>query len=436
MRTSPRTSAALAPVFAVIIACLPVWSQTDSRASVERTFPYSAEVVKKGLDQIGGLGGGKLPMIDGFVSAAIEDLDRYEHPYYQYHVQLNPVDGNTTSVKVEARISAWRADAEPSRSQYRSLPSNGRLETDLLDRLQGALGWKLASPETRLPKPLPATLPVPDKSSPRPLSANPSKLSDPTVKASTAPAPPQEQLDALLAERQAVRERTAATLAEIERLKAADNASRETAKLASVKHSGVGVMARKNFGGPVLFRAQAQDEFEVLSLETGWVLVRLSEGSTGYVQADELNLPSGVVDQPALPTAPVASQSTKHLDPDLGFGVSHEDVRVFSGDWERLRGKRVLFIYAQPRGLLSDMAGDDLKLAYVKQIFVSRYRSANESAQAIDGMAVVFLGTRGGMAAAALTDIRDWADGVLGDDAFVNRCSLDPPAEFGRLHLN
>jgi hypothetical protein len=436
MRTSLRTGAVLAAVFAVIIACLPVWSQTDSSAPVERTFPYSVEVVKKGLDQIGGFRGGKLPIIDGFVSAAVEDLDRYEQPYYQYRVQLNPVDGNTTSVKVEARISAWHVDREPSHSQYRSLVSNGRLETDLLDRLQGALGWKLGSQETTVPKPLPVTLPVPDKSSSRPLSANPSKLSDRTVKASPAPATPQEQLDALLAERQAIRERTTATLAEIERLKATDNTSRETAKLASIKDSGVGVMARKNFGGPVLFRAQAQDEFEVLSLEAGWVLVRLSEGSTGYVQADELNLPSGVVDQPALPTAPVAAQTTKQLDPDLGFGVSHEDVQVFSGEWERLRGKRVLFIYAQPRGLLSDMAGEDLKLAYVKRIFVSRYRSANESAQAIDGMAVVFLGTRGGVAAATLTDIRDWAAGVLGDEAFVNRCSLDPPAEFGRLHPN
>jgi len=47
----------------------------------------------------------------------------------------------------------------------------------------------------------------------------------------------------------------------------------------------------------------------------------LSEGSTGYVQADELKKISRRRGRPAcFADAPVASQSTKHLDPDLGFG--------------------------------------------------------------------------------------------------------------------
>jgi hypothetical protein len=49
---------------------------------------------------------------------------------------------------------------------------------------------------------------------------------------------------------------------------------------------------------------------------------------------------------------------------------------------------------------------------------------------------VVFLGSRGGVAAATLADIRQWVEGGLPDAAFVNRCSLDPAAEFRSMRLN
>jgi hypothetical protein len=417
------------------LVCLTAWSQDRGDVSRERSFPYSAEIVRKGLDQVGAWTGGKLPMVDGFVSAAVPQVERYQRPYYQYRIQLNPVDPSHTSVRVEARISAWYADPEPFRSQYSALVSNGRLEEDLLDRLQDALktasemGAPLAKASTAAP-------PVPDPTSslPAPPAAVrvPQKQPAPGRDAAT----PEQRLDALLAQRQAVREKTAATQAEIDQLKSAKAGSSETAKLASVKRSGVGVMTRKNFGGPVLFRAQAEDEFEVISLESGWAQVRLTDNSTAYIQADELNLPQGMVEQPAVAAVTAASaQAGKAADPDLDFWVSHEDVNVFSGDWAKLKGKKVLFVYAQPRGVLSDMAGDEAKLAYAKRVFGNRYRSGTQTGQ-IEGVVVVFMGAKGGVAAATLTDIRQWVEGGLGDEAFVNRCSLDPPAEFRRIHLD
>ncbi len=437
MSTNPQLNRFLAVLLGALAGCLPAWAQGEASAPLERTFSYSIDVVKQGLEQIGAFAGGKLPIVDGFVSPAIPQLDQYERPYYQYRVQLNPVDGNQTSVRVEARISAWYADSDPSRSQYRSLASNGRLEADLLDRLQEALSPRGARPEAGLPtSKAPQFLAVPGTRSPGTVSPPRAKPVARATTPSPAPRTEQEQLDALLAERQAVREKAAATRAQIEELKAADRKSAETARLAAIKHSGVGVMSRKNFGGPVLFRAQAEDEFEVLLLEPGWAVVRLAEGSTGYIQADELNLPAGIVEQPAVAVAQAAPQPPKPLEPDLGFWVSREDVNQFAGDWARLKGKKVLFVYAQPRGLLSDVAGDDAKLRYAKRIFVSRFRSAAQSAQAVEGVVVVFLGTKGGVAAATLTDIRQWVEGGLGDEAFVDRCSLDPPAEFRRIHLN
>lgn len=93
-------------------------------------------------------------------------------------------------------------------------------------------------------------------------------------------------------------------------------------------------------------------------------------------------------------------------------------------------------MYVQPRGLLSDMAGEDAKLGYAKRVFESRYRTVTQAKTDVQGVVVVFLGSRGGVAAATLADIRQWIEGGLADDAFVNRCSLDPPTEFRSLRLN
>jgi hypothetical protein len=421
-----------------LLFCRQAGAQAEG-AVVERTYPYSLEIVQKGLQRTGGFGGGKLPIVDGFVAATASQLERYERPYYQYRVHLKPVDPNTTVVGVEARISAWYADPDPAHAEYRSLTSNGRLESDLLDRLQEGLRRAVALPESGQP-------------STAIVNRNPSALSDEGTKSPVAPssikadravgrgAPAsvsaQEQLDAVLAERQAVKEKAAALLVQLEQLKTADHRPANAAKLASVKHSGVGVMSRQNFGGPVLFRAQAEDEFEVVQLEAGWAQVRLGPDSPGYIQADELNLPDGMVEKAATASTAAPQSGSGVSQPDLGFSVSREDVTVFSGDWMRLKGKKVLFVYAQPRGLLSDMASEDAKLGYAKRIFESRFRAVSQSKTDVEGVVVVFLGTRGGVAAATLADIRQWVEGGLADEAFVNRCSLDPPAEFRSMRLN
>ena len=431
---------------------LTAWAQTEANTAQERSYAYPAEKVHAALEQLGAYTSAKLPMVDGFVAATVQQQERYERPFYQYRLQLTPgADGASTVVRVEARISAWFSDGA-GQSEYRALGSNGRLEADLLDRLQAALGGNAnASPNSTARRD--ATTGVP----PRPANPNvsttqPAATQASTVSKSTGAMTPQEQLDAILAERQTVRERTSALTAQITELKTAAHKPANSSRLAWVKHSGVGVMSRKNFGGPVLFRAQAEDEVEVLALEAGWAEVRLTPETTGYVQADELQLPEGMVEKPATAVASAttpagtssASDATSNgttaagaaATRDLGFWVSREDVKIFSGDWVRLKGKKVLFVYAQPRGLLSDLSGDDAKLAYAKRVFQSRYKTAGEATPDLAGVVVVFLGTKGGVAAATLNDIRQWAEGALPEAAFVDRCSLDPPNEFHGVHLS
>jgi hypothetical protein len=431
-----RRLSGLLLVTVFFLSALPLWSQGDAPSQFARTYPYPVEAVKRALEQIGGFSGGKLPVVDGFVSSLIADSDHYERPYYQYHVQLDQGDATATTVKVEARITAWYAGADPAHSQYRSLPSNGRLENDLLDRLQDALAPSGTKPATTVPvKANPSGIITPAANSNH-TDANPASPAKPAPQVKpAAPATPQEQLDAVLAQRQEVREKTATVLTKLDAQKAANGKSSETSKLASVKHSGVGVMSRKNFGGPVLFRAQVEDEFEVQSADSGWATVTLADGSTAFIQADELMLPPGLVEKSGPVAVEATAQAAKTSDPDLDFWVSREDVNVFSGDWARLKGKKVLFVYAQPRGLLSDIAGDDAKLAYAKRIFTNRLHSVDQAATRVEGVVVVFMGNRGGVAAATLTDIQQWVTGSIGDEAFVNRCSLDPPTEFRRIHL-
>ena len=410
----------LVPFLILAALCGHVWAQWEDSAPVERTYPFSVDAVQKALQRIGGFGGGKLPVLDGFVTST--DPERYDHPYFQYRVHLKSVDPNTTLVSVEAKISALFVNQDPAHPEYQALPSNGRLESDLHDRLQQALRATSAAP------------PMQPRKDAAPPITQPAEVA--ATKSSSAATTAQSQLDAILAERQSVREKIAALHAQIDQLKSSDHKPANAAKVGSVKRSGVGVMSRENFGGPVLFRAQAEDEFEIVQLQSGWAQVRLGPDSTGYIQADELNLPAGIVERPADTPAANASAPAATPQADLGFSVSREDVTLFSGDWPRLKGKKVLFVYAQPRGLLSDMANENAKLGYAKRIFESRYRTVLQSKTDLEGVVVVFLGSRGGVAAATLSDIRQWIEGGLADEAFVNRCSLDPPTEFRSMRLN
>ena len=463
-----RTAVLMAALLCVLTVA--AWAQTETSTVQERSYAYSAEKVRTTLEQLGAYTTGKLPMVDGFVAATVPPMERYERPYYQYRLQLVPgADGVSTVVRVEARISAWYAAENGAPSEYRALGSNGRLEADLLDRLQAALGGGISANPNARARDLAAAGSVPARDASAHVAVTAS-VAAPNNNAGALTR--QEQLDAILAQRQAVRERTSALTAQIAELKTATRKPANAARVAWVKRSGVGVMSRKNFGGPVLFRAQAEDEFEVLTLEAGWAVVRLTPETTGFVQADELQLPEGMTPKPAnavasasastsattASTTPSGASAAPDVTPngttgdvvaqtaaaasgttatrDLGFWVSREDVKTFSGDWVRLKGKKVLFVYAQPRGLLSDLSGDDAKLVYAKRVFQSRYKTAGESTPDLAGVVVVFLGSKGGVAAATLADIRQWVEGALPEAAFVNRCSLDPPAEFHGLRAN
>jgi hypothetical protein len=51
-----------------------------------RAYPKSKADVDKALKELGAYSGQKLPIVDGFVAAGDQSLDRYERAFYQFSI--------------------------------------------------------------------------------------------------------------------------------------------------------------------------------------------------------------------------------------------------------------------------------------------------------------------------------------------------------------
>jgi hypothetical protein len=113
-----------------------------------------------------------------------QDLTSYSRGYYQCSVQVTSVGSTATSVRITAKITAWYAGSGSVPGDYRVLPSNGRIEADLLDHIEEALGGRalVSNPE---PQPLPAGEMESPNSAPETPTPNPA----PTRSASATPVP-------------------------------------------------------------------------------------------------------------------------------------------------------------------------------------------------------------------------------------------------------
>jgi hypothetical protein len=365
----------------VIVSAFGFAAET-SPGTQERDYPFPLPAVKLALQQLGAYRGGRLPSLDGFITTVRADLGHYERPYYEYKIELVPVALDRTTVRLKANVSAWYADAQSGESGYIAFESNGRLENDLLDRLNELL------------------------------TKNKSKIAtDPDAVAKQIAAVRQQRLEA------------ESRVAELEKQLQASTAplpQTKSAEIVSVTRP-VPVLGAPEEHAPVLLRAQSEDEFEVLEHRAAWLRVKLGETTSGWVKRAQVH-------------ASLAAGSSDLRLPDKSeveaFAVIREMVSSFSGDWTRLNGKQALYLWARPEGSIRDVAVGQ-KLRFVERIFKERYREVTHSPQnPVDGIVVIFLDQRGGVAAATLEDIAHWADGNLSQTAFLKRCSLDPPGAF------
>ena len=110
-------------------------------ARTERSYSASKTEVETALKDLEATAGGRLPTLDGFIGEQSLPLERLQRPHYAYSVEVVPKASGVV-VSVRARITAWFSGPSVAQSGYRLLPSNGRLESDLLERLEDALAQK------------------------------------------------------------------------------------------------------------------------------------------------------------------------------------------------------------------------------------------------------------------------------------------------------
>jgi hypothetical protein len=351
-------------VITVLALALPVLSPAQALPA-EQVFSYPQDVINLSLDRLGAAEG-RLPSLDGFVSADPAQLSRYSQPYYQLQSEVRPDAKGGTAVRVSARISALYNNPDNHRSEYRTLASNGRLETDLLARLARELEGQGSHP----------------------------KLERKAVEATLA---------GLRSQRAAAEERREALTRQIQELESLAGPSR-LPQMVAVARGGAAIVASPEPGAATLFAAQSLDEFEAVEERDGWVHVQLGRDSTGWVRRSQLRETG---------TAPGFSVAGR------GFQVVRENVTTFAGEWAELKGKPTLFLWVRPESGTSD------RWTYAQQMFEERA----EVVGGVEGIVVVFLGDPG-VAAATVRDIRRWTRGTLSDAAFRARCSLDPPRAF------
>jgi len=405
----------------------------------ERTFAQPKSAVEKAVQGLQSSSAGRLPILDGFVVPGDRPLDRFQRGYYQCTVQVSALPSGQSRVRVSAKVTAWYADPVAAKSGYQVLPSNGRLESDFLDRLEEALSKTAVAqtPARVAPPAKPASksdASVPTISAPEPQDTVPGQpiVTSKTIAPSSpfkAGIPPDDEL-ASLATRKAVTDRhieeltkEAKNLEEILRNQSHPN------NLVAVRKSGTPILVSPSEGAKVMFEATAEDEFELLDENASWVHVRISGLSRGWIRRTGVEMPEDSLSEaqasPApSPTAPAEPSSKRP------FQVENEQIASFPGDWEPLRGKTVKIISVQESiGKPSD-TDSHAKLEFAKSLFDREYVELTKSSTIAAGVVVVFDSVDGGMMAATLPVLQQWKAGTLSDEALWRRCYFDPPETF------
>jgi len=440
VRDTHRTAASTRRLLALFCLALPALLAlaSDSQSvPYERTFAQSKATVEKTLKQLQPSASGRLPVLDGFTRIGDRPLDRFQRGYYQCEMQVSSTPSGGALVRVSAKITAWYADPVSSKSGYQELPSNGRLETDFLDRLEDALGSKTSStanlPVNSAPAqpknkpvgapptivaPMPSRMPAgsiaSSKISPTPESSpfkvGNSASSDLVASLATQKAVADKHMEELTKE--------AKGLEEILRNQAHPN------NLVAVKKSGTPVLVSPNEGAKVLFLATAEDEFEILDMNANWVHVRISGLSRGWIRRSGVEMPNSFAAADAKVENSAATANPEH------FQVKNEEIASFPGEWEPLRGKTVKILTVQNVGGSASGTSRHEKLEFSKSLFGREYAELTQAPTTAAGVVLIFDSEDGGMAAATLATLQQWKAGTLSDQAFWRRCYFDPPETF------
>ncbi len=383
-----------------------------------RTFPKPKEEVDSTLKDMQAYAGQKLPVVDGFVALGDQPLSQYERAFYQFSIDVLADTSNTTIVRVAAKITAWYADRDPSKSGYQVLPSNGRLELDFLDRLSDKLGGKplvgVARSSVQAPRP---KLDLSGGSGPSPVFSSRSE----TGPAEAAAGSGEDTIAPLRIRREAEEKRAQLLNQELQSLQDIQHNQAHPANLVVVRKSGTPVLAKPLTGSRVLFAAAADDEFEFLDAEGEWIHVQISGASRGYIRRSGLELPDAIAARLKSPN------EAPYTEKDQTFRVAREETSTFPGDWEPLRGKTVRIYTVQPASTESKETPAISKLEFAASLFRKLSRTSTAPANSIQGIVVIFDSADGGIVASTISNAQEFASGSLSLEAFWKSSYADLP---------
>jgi hypothetical protein len=322
---------------------------------------------------------------------------------------------------VTAKITAWYADRDPSKSGYQVLPSNGRLELDLLDRLGEKLNGKplISVSHSSVQAPTPK------------LDLSATSAGSPLTSGKSAPAPSGtvsgsggDDVAALRRRREAEEKHMQQLNSELQSLLDIQYRQAHPGNLVVVKKQGTPVFAKSSGASRVLFTAALDDEFEFLDAEGEWIHVQISGLSRGYIRRSSLDLPELIA---AKLKSANGNSTNEKLD---AFRVEREETATFPGSWETLRGKRVKIYTVQAVSQDSKETTASARLKFAASLFQRFLADLPVSEPEISGVVLIFDSADGGIIGATLEDIRQMAGGALSRDNFWKHCFLDPPEAF------
>lgn len=379
-----------------------------------RSYAKPKEEVVQALKDLQAYSGQKLPILDGFVAPGNKPLDSYERGFYQYSIELFPGEGGTTVVRLSAKITAWHVDSDVAKSGYEVLPSNGRLELDLLDRLQEKLTGKPVDPPATLNSNVQAPRPKLD------LSGVPGGF------ISTSPSPvtrTPDEVAALRSQRVVAERRVQQLTTELNNLKEIQQNQARPQNLVSITKSGTPVFEKPSENSRQYFQAAANDEFEFLDASGGWIHITISGDSRGYVRQSAVLLPERVAEE--------LSSGDSGLETKFpGFRIEQETAGSFPGDWAVLKGKNVKIFTVQPISQNAKETAPAVRLGYTLALFEKTLKESASVSPPLEGVVVIFDAADGGIVAAAMADIRKYSSGALTREAFWAQAYMDPADAF------
>lgn len=406
-------------VAATVLSALLIPIAIAQAVPYARTFPRSKAEVELALKDMQARAGQKLPIVDGFVGEAPQPLDQYERAFYQFSIEVLPgASSGATVVQVSAKITAWYKDTDPAKSGYQVLPSNGRLELDLLDRLDEKFGNKPAPGTARALATSGISVPAPKLN----LGNGQNILAGP---GNPIPAPEgAAELNKLHAAREAEEKRMRSLNAELQSLEEIKKNQAHPVNLVTVRKAGTPVLARAGDESHLLFKAAANDEFEFLDVEGEWVHVQISGVSRGYLHRNTVELPELIarrLEQSG------GAEAAAHSP---AFRVVREESGLFPADWPPLKGKTVKIYTVQPASADPKETNAHAKLALAASQMRKFISEPPAGAPTIEGVVVIFDSADGGLAAATSAGIQQFANGSLKEEMFWKQSYLDPPETF------